>query len=116
MLTEEFDRESPPAYVAANDQLYKALGLIPADSNLRDLTLDMLSGGVVGFYRNDQGKLYVVSKTGLPGAVERITFAHEFDHALQDQNFSVFKDQEGSSTSPTGSSPGRRSTRATRRC
>jgi hypothetical protein len=95
MLTEEFDHESPPAYVAANEQLYKALGLIPADSSLRALTLDMLSGGVVGFYRNDQGKLYVVSKTGLPGAGERITFAHEFDHALQDQNFSVFKDQEG---------------------
>jgi len=95
MMTEEFDRESPPDYVAANEQLYKALGLIPADSSLRDLTLDMLSGGVVGFYRNDQGKLYVVSKTGLPGVSERITFAHEFDHALQDQNFPVFKDQEG---------------------
>jgi hypothetical protein len=95
MLTEEFDRQSPPDYVAANDRLYKALGLIPAGSNLRDLTLDMLSSGVVGFYRNDQGKLYVVSKTGLPGVSERITFAHEFDHALQDQNFTVFKDQEG---------------------
>ena len=95
MLTEEFDRQSPPDYVAANDQLYKSLGLIPADSNLRDLTLDMLTGGVVGFYRNDQGKLYVVSEDGLPGAIERITFAHEFDHALQDQNFSVFKDQDG---------------------
>ena len=95
ILTEEFDRQSPPDYVAANDQLYKSLGLIPADSNLRDLTLDMLTGGVVGFYRNDQGKLYVVSKDGLPGAIERITFAHEFDHALQDQNFSVFKDQDG---------------------
>jgi hypothetical protein len=95
MLTEEFDRQSPPDYVAANEQLYKALGLIPADSSLRELTLDMLSGGVVGFYRNDQGKLYVVSKTGLPGVGERITFAHEFDHALQDQNFPVFKDQEG---------------------
>ena len=95
MLTEEFDRQSPPDYVAANERLYKALGLIPADSDLRDLTLDMLSGGVVGFYRDDQGKLYVVSKTGLPGVGERITFAHEFDHALQDQNFTVFKDQEG---------------------
>jgi hypothetical protein len=95
MITEEFDRESPPAYVAANERLYKALGLIPADASLRDLTLDMLSGGVVGFYRNDQGKLYVVSKTGLPGVSERITFAHEYDHALQDQNFPVFRDQHG---------------------
>lgn len=95
MMTAEFDRQSPLDYVAATEQLYKALGLIPAGSDLRDLTLDMLSGGVVGFYRNDQGKLYVVSKTGWPGVSERITFAHEFDHALQDQNFPVFKDQEG---------------------
>jgi hypothetical protein len=95
MLTEAFDRESPPAYVAANERLYKALGLIPADASLRDLTLDMLSGGVAGFYRHDQGKLYVVSRSGAPGAGERITFAHEYDHALQDQNFPVFKDQDG---------------------
>jgi hypothetical protein len=95
ILTEEFDRESPPDYVAANEQLYKALGLIPPDSSLRDLTLDMLSGGVVGFYRDDQRKLYVVSADGLPGVTERVTFAHEFDHALQDQNFPVFKDQQG---------------------
>lgn len=95
MMTDAFDRESPPAYVAANERLYKALGLIPADTSLRDLTLDMLSGGIVGFYRDDQGKLYVVSKTGLPGVSERITFAHEYDHALQDQNYPVFRDQEG---------------------
>ncbi len=95
MITGEFDREAPPAYVAATERLYKALGLIPEGSSLRNLTLDMLSGGVVGFYRNDQGKLYVVSKTGLPGVNERITFAHEYDHALQDQNFPVFKDQSG---------------------
>ena len=95
MLTQEFDKESPPAYLAGTERLYKALGLIPADSSLRTLTLDLLSGGVVGFYRNDQGKLYIVSKTGAPGVSERITFAHEFDHALQDQNFPVFKDQQG---------------------
>jgi hypothetical protein len=95
MLTEQFDEDAPPEYVAANERLYKALGLIPADSSLRDLTLDLLGGGVVGFYRDDQGKLYVVSKTGEPGPNERFYFAHEYDHALQDQSFTVFKDQEG---------------------
>ena len=95
MLTEQFDEETPPEYVAANERFYKALGLIPAESDLRDLTLDLLSGGVAGFYRKDQDTLYVVSKTGLPGVNERITFAHEYDHALQDQNTSVFTDQDG---------------------
>jgi hypothetical protein len=95
MLTEQFDQDAPPSYVAANERLYKALGLIPADANLRDLTLDLLGGGVVGFYRDDQGKLYVVSKTGEPGPNEKFYFSHEYDHALQDQNFTVFKDQDG---------------------
>jgi hypothetical protein len=92
LITQQFDQDTPPAYLAANDRLYKALGLIPATSNLRTLSLDLLSGGVAGFYRSDQGKLYVVSKTGGPGPNERFYFAHEYDHALQDQNSTIFKD------------------------
>jgi hypothetical protein len=95
MITEQFDKETPPEYLAANERLYKALGLIPAAASLRDLTLDLLGGGVVGFYRDDEKKLYVVSKSGAPGGNERFYFAHEYDHALQDQNFTVFKDQDG---------------------
>ena len=91
----EFDKETPPDYLAANERLYKALGLIPADANLRDLSFDLLGGGVVGFYRHDEGSLYVVSQARQPAATERWTFAHEYDHALQDQNFTVFKDQKG---------------------
>jgi hypothetical protein len=95
MLTEQFDQDAPASYVAANERLYKALGLIPADSDLRTLTLDLLGGGVVAFYRHDQGKAYVLSKSGVPGGPEKFYFSHEYDHALQDQNFSVFKDQDG---------------------
>ena len=95
LITDQFDEETPPEYVEANERLYKALDLIPADASLRDLTLDLLSGGVAGFYRPDEKTLYVVSKTGLPGVNERITFAHEYDHALQDQHTSVFADQDG---------------------
>lgn len=95
LMTDQFDAESPPEYVLANERLYKALDLIPADASLRDLTLDMLSGSVAGFYRSDEKTLYVVSKTGLPGVTERITFAHEYDHALQDQHTPVFEDQDG---------------------
>jgi hypothetical protein len=91
-LTQQFDQDTPPAYLAATERLYKALGLIPADSNLRTLSLDLLSSGVAAFYRSDQGKLYVVSRTGQPGATERFYFSHEYDHALQDQNSTIFKD------------------------
>ena len=95
MITQQFDKDTPPEYLAANERLYKALGLIPSASNLRTLSLDLLSGGVAAFYRDDEGKLYVVSKTGRPGATERFYFAHEYDHALQDQHSTIFKDQHG---------------------
>jgi len=95
LITEQFDAQTPPAYLAATEQFYKALGLIPNDADLRELTLDLLSSGVAGFYRHDQNTLFVVSRTGAPGVNERITFAHEYDHALQDQHTTVFKDQDG---------------------
>lgn len=93
-LTEQFDEDTPPEYLAANERLYKALGLMPRDESLRDLSLDLLSGGVAGFYRDDEGKLYVVSRSGGIGGNEKVTFAHEFGHALQDQTWTVFKDQK----------------------
>ena len=87
--------ETPPEFIAAQERLYKALGLLPADASLEDLTIELLSGGVAGFYRDDQKQLYVVSRTGAVGANEKITFAHEYTHALQDQHFTVFADQDG---------------------
>ncbi len=30
LITQQFDEQTPPAYLAANERLYKALGLIPA--------------------------------------------------------------------------------------
>jgi hypothetical protein len=90
-----YHEESPPELIAANERFYKALNLLPADASLEDLTIEMLSGGVAGFYRDDQKRLYVVSRSGEVGANEKITFAHEYNHALQDQHFPIFKEQEG---------------------
>jgi hypothetical protein len=92
LLTQMFDQDTPPSYVAGTEQLYRALGLIPAGTSLRTLSLDLLSGGVAAFYRSDQSKLYVVSKSGGAGPTERFYFSHEYDHALQDQNSTIFKD------------------------
>ena len=93
MLAKDFDTETPAAYLAGSERLYKALGLIPAGSSLRDLTIDLLGGAVAAFYRDVEGKLYVITKSGQPGPAERFYFAHEYDHALQDQNSTIFKDQ-----------------------
>ena len=93
ILTADYDKDSPPAYVAANERLYKALGLLPKDADLKQMSLDLLSAGVAGFYRDDQKKMFVVSRSGSLGAEDKITYAHEYTHALQDQHYTVFKDQ-----------------------
>ena len=89
-----FDEDNPPEYIAANERLYKAFGLLPPDQSLKQLYLDLIDSQVAGFYRPDDKTLYVVSRTGSIGGADKITFAHEYDHALQDAAFPVFKDMK----------------------
>ncbi len=90
-ITASFEKDNPPDVIAANERLYRLLGLIPAGTSLKDLYLKLLSSQVAGYYDSDTKELYVVSKSGGLGPTEKITFAHEFDHALQDQNFGLSK-------------------------
>ncbi len=90
-VTASFEKDNPPALVDANERLYRLLGLIPAGTSLKDLYLKLLSSQVAGYYDSDTKELYVVSRSGALGPTEKITFAHEFDHALQDQNFGLSK-------------------------
>jgi hypothetical protein len=89
-----FDEDNPPEYVAGSERLYKALGLMPKDQSLKQRYLELLGSQVAGFYDPDKKELFVVSRTGTVNGADKITFAHEYDHALQDANFTVFKDQK----------------------
>jgi hypothetical protein len=89
LITDSFGKDNPPALMAANERIMKALGLLPADASLTDLYISLLSSQVAGLYSPDDKKLYVVSKSGGLGATEKVTFSHEFTHALQDQNFNL---------------------------
>ena len=91
---ESFDEDNPPDYVAASERVYKAFGLIEPDQSLRQLFLDLIDSQVAGFYKPDDKALYVVSRTGTITGADKITFAHEYDHALQDGSFTVFAGQE----------------------
>jgi hypothetical protein len=90
-LRNEIATANPPALMAATDRLYKQLGLLPRDASLGNLTLNLLAGQVVGLYDEKTKRMYVVSTTGAIGPAEQITYAHEFDHALQDQAFGINK-------------------------
>ena len=89
-LEAEIDAEQTPEQMALSEDLLGTLGLIPEGSSIRELTLDLLAGQVAGYYSPDRDELFVVSRTGQTvGVVERVTYAHEFTHQLQDQNFDL---------------------------
>jgi hypothetical protein len=62
--------------------------LSPA-TDLMDLWREGFAEGVAGFYMVESEEIYIVSDTYSFGAMERLIYAHEFGHALQDQHFDL---------------------------
>jgi hypothetical protein len=90
-LEAEFDAEWTPKELAVAEDMLIGLGLLPPGSSLRQLTLDLQAGQVAGYYSPDKNQLFVVSRSGRLGATERVTYAHEFTHQLQDQHVDLNK-------------------------
>lgn len=88
-IQDQFKKDNPTDVVEANERLLKGLGLLSPDASLEDLYVSLLSSQVAGLYNPDDKQLYVVSKSGGLGPTEKTTFAHEYTHALQDQNFGL---------------------------
>jgi len=63
-----------------------AFGLLDPDFDLYQLYIDLYTEQVAGFYDDDENAMYVIRGEGFT-AIERMTYAHEYVHALQDQNF-----------------------------
>ena len=89
VIRTSFDEDYPPDEVAADERLYHGLGLLAKDKKLKDVYIDLLESQVAGLYDPVRKKLYVVSKAGEVGPVEKVYYSHEYDHALQDQNFDL---------------------------
>ncbi len=70
-------------------KLMVALGLLAPDVDLYALELQFRTGIVLGQYDPDTKELYVITNATTPGLVERVTLAHEFTHALQDQYYDI---------------------------
>ncbi|HXG25903.1 MAG TPA: hypothetical protein VNL94_03505 [Candidatus Binatia bacterium] len=88
-LQAEFDKENTPEEIRLSEDSLITFGLLPEGSDLRQIMLDFQSGQVAGYYSPDQDRLFVVSRSGAIGSIERVTYAHEFTHQLQDQNMDL---------------------------
>lgn len=70
--------------------LYRALGLIqPGTQTDPETTTKMIASSIAGFYDPQSKRLYVISDLENLGTDEKVTLAHEYTHALQDQHFDL---------------------------
>jgi hypothetical protein len=91
LVKASFEEDNPADYVAAYGRLLQHLALMPEGSDLGELYLELLGSQVIGVYDPDLDQLYVVVRDGRVGPTAKVTFAHEFTHALQDQHFDLNK-------------------------
>jgi hypothetical protein len=72
--------------VAGRERLLTALGAVPTDTDLEQLHRELLDEQVAGYYVPDDGELVVrVPDDGRIRPLDKVTLAHELDHALADQ-------------------------------
>jgi hypothetical protein len=93
VLRRLIDEDTPPELLQAYEDFYHALGLMDPDQKLADVFIQLLQGAAAGLYVPEDEALYVLTDADGIGAVERVYFAHEFDHALQDQTYDLEKFQ-----------------------
>jgi len=83
------DSEEDLNEIDATQELLILLDLLDEGQNLRDIMVEAYTQDVLGFYDADKDELYVVSETGDLGPLDRLTLAHEYAHAIQDQHFDL---------------------------
>jgi hypothetical protein len=89
---QEFAQDNPPEQLAAEEALDKRLGLLPPDADLKQLAEALYTSQVLAFYDPKIEEFTVITRPGgtfTPS--DRVTVAHEYDHALQDQYWDLEK-------------------------
>lgn len=71
-----------------DSKVLSTLGLIYEGFDLKQFYLDLYSEQIAGYYDSETKDMYVISGEGF-GGMERMTYAHEFNHVLQDQNYDL---------------------------
>lgn len=84
----DFLADYPPEDAEMDAIILNTLGLLEPDFDLIGFYTDLYSEQIAGYYDDTQKKMYVVRGSGF-GGQESSTYAHEYVHALQDQNYDL---------------------------
>jgi hypothetical protein len=88
-VRELFLEDYTPRIADVEERILTALGAIPRGTDLRALRSDAIGQQVAGFYEPETGELVVRQSGSEMSAIDRITLAHELDHALTDQALGI---------------------------
>jgi hypothetical protein len=85
----ELDHYVPPRRQRIEERLLVMLGLLPPDTQLRELLGKALTEELAGYYIPRTGEMALVRGAGLDGLFAEVALAHELTHALEDQRFGI---------------------------
>ncbi len=88
-LLQDFEEESSPEEIRDYALTLAAFDLVDPDIEMYDLLVRLYTEQIAGFYDPETEQICVIADGGLMGQLERLTYAHEFAHALQDQHFDL---------------------------
>ncbi len=88
IVTTDFFSEYTDEDARQDVLILSALGLLPEGFELKQFYNDLYSEQIAGFYDSEKKEMYVVQGTGF-GGYEKITYAHEYTHVLQDQVYGL---------------------------
>ncbi|MEP7082357.1 MAG: hypothetical protein ABI841_05190 [Chloroflexota bacterium] len=83
-----FDEEYPLEDRERDNIALRAFGLLEPGQDVAELQLELYGEGVLGFYDDIEQRMVVVADSGLD-ATAKLTYAHEYTHALQDAAFGL---------------------------
>jgi hypothetical protein len=87
-VVDEFFEDYTPEDSEDDVRILNAFGLIESGFDLYNFYLDLYSEQISGYYDDETKEMYIVEGSGF-GGPERLTYAHEYAHALQDQNYDI---------------------------
>jgi hypothetical protein len=86
-ILDTVDTKLPPKKLKYEEQLYKAIGLIPEKFDYQKELVDFYATQIGGYY-DPEKKRYIMA-SWMPELLQEPVAAHELTHALQDQHFNL---------------------------
>lgn len=88
-FTDQLAKEWTPEEEARQAAVLRALDMGAPGGDLRQREIDGMVKSVLGFYDHNTKQLVVVTDRPQMGVGDRVTYAHEFTHSLQDQHYDL---------------------------